>query len=244
MSGQECEFAEVGSDDGEVSSVERGDLGGSQTLGGTDHGCVDRAEGQVLISADELGDAHPVGRSDRLGDEVSGRQVAEESDLGVAAEAAGEEIRDFGDDEGRDDERARVCLEQFEALGVVAVVAVDVGVQRAGVDDQCDCATSPAMISSIRSEMSWRPLAPAPAARSRRWPRGASSKVSIASRVSSETVTPRRCASWRNRASSSSGSFTVVRCMYASIPQRMAGTSVDVLTRRACVGRSPGGRRR
>jgi hypothetical protein len=50
----------------------------------------------------------------------------------------------------RHDERARVCLEQFEALGVVAVVAVDVGVQRAGVDDQCDCATSPEMISSIR----------------------------------------------------------------------------------------------
>jgi hypothetical protein len=74
-------------------------------------------------------------------------------------------------------------------------------VQRAGVDGQRDCATSPAMISSIRSEMSCRPLAPAPAARSRRRPRGASSSVSIASRVSSETVTPRRCASWRNRAS-------------------------------------------
>jgi hypothetical protein len=47
-----------------------------------------------------------------------------------------------------------VCLEQFEALGVMSVVAVDVGVERAGVDDLCDCATSPEMISSIRSEIS------------------------------------------------------------------------------------------
>ena len=40
----------------------------------------------------------------------------------------------------------------------------------------------------------------------------------MASRVISETVTPRRAASWRRRASRSSGSFTVVRFMYASIP--------------------------
>lgn len=152
---EECEFAEVGSHDGEVSSVERGDLGGPQPLGGADHRRVDGAEREVAVPADELGDAHPVGGCDRLGDEVASRQVAEESDLGVAAEAAGHEVRDLGDDEGRDDERAGVGLEQFEALGVVSVVAVDVGVERAGVDDQCDCATSPAMISSIRSEMSW-----------------------------------------------------------------------------------------
>jgi hypothetical protein len=65
----------------------------------------------TALSADELGDAHPVGRSDRLGDEVAGRQVADESDLGIAAEAAGDERRDVRDHEGRDDERSRVCLD-------------------------------------------------------------------------------------------------------------------------------------
>jgi len=40
----------------------------------------------------------------------------------------------------------------------------------------------------------------------------------MASRVSWDTVAPRRSASCRSRASSSSGSFTVVRFMYASIP--------------------------
>jgi len=109
-------------------------------------------------------------------------------------------------------------FEQVEARGVMLVVAIDVCVERAGIDDQSDEPTSLARISSIRSEMSERPLAPAPAARSRRFPRGAASSVSIASRVSSDTVVPRRSASWRSRASRSSGSLTVVRCMYASIP--------------------------
>jgi hypothetical protein len=45
-------------------------------------------------------------------------------------------------------------LEEFEAGGVVLVVTVNVGVERAGVDDQRDGVTSLAMISSIRSEMS------------------------------------------------------------------------------------------
>lgn len=137
-----------------MSPVEGGDLRDPQTLRGADHGCVDGAEWEVAVSADELRDAHPVGRSDRLGDEVAGCQVGEESDLGVAAEAAGDEVRNLGDDEGRDDERSGVGLQELEALGVVSVVAVDVGVQRAGVDDQRDRATSPAMISSMRSEMS------------------------------------------------------------------------------------------
>ena len=66
------------------------------------------------------------------------------------------------------------------------------------------------------------PLAPAPAARRRRFPRGAVRSVSIASLVSSDTVIPRRSASWRSRASRSSGSLTVVLCMYASMPRLAA----------------------
>ena len=108
-------------------------------------------------------------------------------------------------------------LEQLQARGVVPVTAIDVGVEGPGIDDQRDGWTSLARISSIRSEMSSRPLAPAPAARSRRLPWWAPSRFSIASRVSADTVLPRRWASWRRRASSSSDSFTVVLCMYASI---------------------------
>jgi hypothetical protein len=59
-------------------------------------------------------------------------------------------------------------LEQLEAGGVMGVVGVDVGVEGARVDDQRDRRLSARMISSMRSEMSLRPLRPAAFAPSRR----------------------------------------------------------------------------
>jgi hypothetical protein len=116
---------------------------------------------------------------------------------------------------------------------VVVVVTVDIGIERAGVDDQRDEPTSARMISSIRSEMSLRPLRPEAAAPRRRRlpaPRCCSSAV----RVTSAIVLPRRCASCRSLASSSSESLTVVRRMYASIPP------TDQMCR-CRIGRSGGG---
>jgi hypothetical protein len=52
-------------------------------------------------------------------------------------------------------------LEQFEALGVVIVVCVDVGVKRAGVDEERYRETSLRRISSMRTETSCEPLRPA-----------------------------------------------------------------------------------
>jgi len=83
--------------------------------------------------------------------------------------------------------------EEIEGVAVMPVIGVDVGEERPSVDEDCYFATSAASISSMRSEMSSRPLRPAPAARRRRArpPRWSS----MASRVSSETVIPRRSAS-------------------------------------------------
>jgi hypothetical protein len=94
----------------------------------------------------------------------------------------------------------------------VGVVGVDVGVEGPGVEDQRDGAISEARISSIRSETSLWPLRPLAAALRRRRP-PAPRCCSSAVRVTSAIVTPRRSASWRSRASRSSGSFTVVRRM-------------------------------
>ena len=55
--------------------------------------------------------------------------------------------------------------QELKRLAVVAVVGIDVGVERSGVDQGGYLATSAARISSMRSEMSSRPLRPAPAAR-------------------------------------------------------------------------------
>ena len=92
----------------------------------------------------------------------------------------------------------------------MGVVGIDVGVEGPGVEDQRDGAISEPRISSIRSETSLWPLRPLAAAlRCRRSP--APRCCSSAVRVTSAIVTPRRSASWRSRASRSSGSFTVVR---------------------------------
>ena len=52
-------------------------------------------------------------------------------------------------------------LEQFEALVMVVVVCVDVGVERAGVDEEGYRETSLRRISSMRTETSCEPLLPA-----------------------------------------------------------------------------------
>ncbi len=55
--------------------------------------------------------------------------------------------------------------QQLERFGMMAVVGIDVGIQRSRVDEESYRVTSAARISSIRLEMSSRPLRPAPAAR-------------------------------------------------------------------------------
>jgi hypothetical protein len=84
----------------------------------------------------------------------AGREVSQEPDLWLDAEARGDEIRDLAHDEDRDEQRPRVPLDQFEALGAVTAVGVDVGVERPDVDQERDSPTSFDRISSMRSEMS------------------------------------------------------------------------------------------
>jgi len=210
-SGQESESLDMlGTDDGEVTAVQRRNLVDLQAFGSRDHGSVDAAEREVAVGAHELGDPQPFVGGDRFGDEVARGEVAKEPDFCVRAESRTEEVDDLGDDELGNEQRAGVSLEELEAFVVVVVVRVDVRVERPSVDDECYRTTSARRISSIRTETSPTPLRPAPAASSARRPRRRPRWASIASRVRSEIVMPRRSASCRNRASKSSGSLTVV----------------------------------
>lgn len=171
-SGKQPERLDVpGADRGEMAAVDRGDLGDVEPLGGGDHGRVDGSESEVAVGGDELGDPEPVACRHRLDRERAGSEVPQEPDLGLGAEPGGEQVRDLGDEEDWDDERPRMCLEQVERCLVVRVVAVDVRVERPGVDEQRRYRrTSAARISSMRSETSCRPLRPALAAPSGRRP--------------------------------------------------------------------------
>jgi hypothetical protein len=199
-------------DDAEVAAIERRHFGDVEPLCCRDHRGVYGAERQIAVLGDELCDANGVTGMQRLDREAAAGEIAEETNLRLPAKPGFDQVGNLGDDERGEDEGPRVGLEQLQAGGVVGVVGVDVGVERAGVEDQRDGAISEARISSIRSEMSLWPLRPLAAASRRRRP-PAPRCCSSAVRVTSAIVTPRRSASWRSRASRSSGSFTVVRRM-------------------------------
>lgn len=158
-------FDVLGPHDGEMTAVDSGDLDNPQSFGRCDDRCVDSSQWQVPVAGNQFGDAEPVGCCHGFDGERAHCQVAEEAHLGSGAQAGAEQVDHFGDDEGRDDQRTRMGLQEIQRCLVVSIVSIDVGVQRSGVDEQRGYgATSAAKISSIRSEMSLRPLRPAPAA--------------------------------------------------------------------------------
>lgn len=58
-------------DNGEVPSVERRDARKAESFGKRHDGCVDRPEGQIAISGDQLRDPYPIARENRCCSEVS-----------------------------------------------------------------------------------------------------------------------------------------------------------------------------
>ena len=151
-----------------MSTVECGDRCLVESFGCSYYGCVDRPQWQIAVLMDEFGDAEPVGRSDWLNSQVPAREVAEEADLGRGPKSSANQVDNLGDHQRRNGEWFGIVEKEREAGFMMAVVGVDIGVKRAGIDYECDCETSLARISSMRSEMSERPLRPAPAAPSLR----------------------------------------------------------------------------
>lgn len=197
--------------DSEVTPVQRRDRIDPESLSRRHNRGIHRAEGQVAILGDEFGDADPIAGKDRIGGEVSCCEISEESDLGIGSDPLFDEIGDLGDHELGNDQRPRVRKQERETRVVIAVILINVGVERTRVDEKGYRRASRRKIASIFRAVSRCPLLPALAARSRRRP--PPRWDSIASRVTSDTVEPRRAASCRSRASRSSGNFTVVRFM-------------------------------
>ena len=147
-----------------------------------------------MISGNELRNPHPIGSKYRLGDEISGSEISEESHFRCPPQSRFDEVGDFGDDELRNQQRTRMRFQEPQTLLVVVIIFVDVGVQRSGVDDQRDRRASSRMISSTRRAVSREPLRADFAAISfRRTPRPR--WLSRACRVTSATVLRLRAAS-------------------------------------------------
>ena len=204
----------------EVPNVEGRDLRDPQPFGERDQRCVHRSEREISIPDGELDDPAPLLVFDGHDIQNAGRDVLQEADLGLCSQSCPREVRDLGDHQRRHEDGTRMRFEERARSIVIRIVGIDVREERAGVGDEpylpppCSAnrSDSSESICSIRTEMSERPLRPALVlARRRRTP--LPRNVSIAVRVSSETVIPRRFASSRSLASRSSGSFTVVLFM-------------------------------
>jgi len=150
--------------DCEVPTVERRQCRNPEALGRSHDRGVDRSQGQVAVLPDELADSQPVAGAHRLHRERAAGDIAEKPDFRLRTDASRQQIRNLSDRQDGDDQRAWMRLEQPTTRVVMAVVGIDVSVERSRVDEERYRRASLARISSIRTEMSSRPLAPAPAA--------------------------------------------------------------------------------
>ena len=99
-----------------MTAVEGRHLGRPEPLGGRDDRGVHRAEGQIVVPGDQLGDPDRIVCVQWLDDEGACGKVAEKTDLGLPAEPGADQIGDLGDDEGGEDERAGMGLQQLKAV--------------------------------------------------------------------------------------------------------------------------------
>ncbi len=151
----------VGPHDCEVASIEGSHVTDRQPFRGGNDGAIDGSQWQIAIDLDQFGDPEPVVGHDLGGDQIARGEVCQEPDLSVVTEPGPEQVDHLGHHHDGYQQRARMGLEQFEALGVVVVVCVNVGVERAGVDEERYRETSLRRISSMRTETSCEPLRPA-----------------------------------------------------------------------------------
>lgn len=161
----------VGLDDGEVSSVDRGDLVDAKPFRTGDHRRIDRSERKVAVPVDEVGYPEPVDRMHGFDVKYAGGHIAKETQFSLSAESRAEQVDDLSDHQRRNDQRARMGLQEVCTCLMMPVVGIDIGIKRTGIDNESYDATSLRRISSIRSEMSCCPLRPAARApRTRRPP--------------------------------------------------------------------------
>lgn len=121
--------------DGEVPAVKGRDLIRIQAFCGRHDRGIDGSEWEIAITRDELCDAQPVSGRNRLDAERASGEIAKEADLGLRTKSCTEQVSDLGHHKHGDEERTGMVLEKVQRRDVIAVIGVDVGIQRTGVDE-------------------------------------------------------------------------------------------------------------
>lgn len=183
----------TGADDVEVAAVQCCDRFDVQPFGGCDDRRINRPQREITILGDKLGDSHPVPRRNWVRREAAGGEVSHEANLRFNPDPCLEKVRHLRDHELGNDQGSWMGKQQSQTGLVIPVVLVDVGVKRPRIDEKSYRRASRRRICSIFRAVSRWPLLPALAAINlRRLP---PRWDSMASRVTSDTVEPRRAAS-------------------------------------------------
>lgn len=95
-------------DNGEVAAVGCSDLGHTQALGRGNDGSIDGSEREIPVTAYELGYTKRVCCVNRFHAEQAGREVSEEADFRLPAEASADQVDELCDHECWDDQRPGV----------------------------------------------------------------------------------------------------------------------------------------
>ena len=149
-----------GSDGGEVTPIECGNLGQTEAFGDGDHGCIGSAQREIGVLIDEFGHPPYVGWNQFDEIKISRRERSQERCLGARPGLALEEVAHFRQNGARDEDPAASQVqrgEQVDAIAMVFIVAERGGYQRAGVaNDHRERPNPSANSSSTRVEVSVR----------------------------------------------------------------------------------------
>jgi hypothetical protein len=135
----------------EVPAVQGGDLTGVEAFGYRDHRGVGCTQWEVRVGPDKVDHTGDVFRGQCFKDEFSSDDRLKELSLGFWADTGFEKLADLGEHRARDDERTWIGLQEGQTPTVFLILAIQHGVQGAGVADQHQlCRDRSRMISSER----------------------------------------------------------------------------------------------
>jgi hypothetical protein len=96
--------------DCEVPPIQPRDARDTEPLGKRHDGCVDGSLREIAIAGYQLRDLDPIAGDDRFCGEVSGGKIVQKPHFCRPAEATLDQIRGFGDDDLRYEQRSRVWI--------------------------------------------------------------------------------------------------------------------------------------
>lgn len=199
-------------DDGEMAAIERRHLALTEAFHDRKDRCVDEAEPQVRVRAEQFADPDVIAGLQRLDDEGPALHVVEKA----GERGDGNEVIEFHEHGGGDEPDPDPRPQELSARAVVLVVSVQQRDERARVDYERNGGGSYSVPALARRARSPVPERKVPAQRISGTAAVGPSSRSSASRTTCATDTPRSAARRRALSSSASSAWIIILFMTPS----------------------------